>query len=86
MFVHSLYHSQGYYYYFFYKIKHCNLKCACIVSFVISVGRIFLSAILFQRILFIYFFSVDECKNTLIQFGVQDITPSSVARVIGMKN
>lgn len=28
--------------------------------------------------------SVDECKNTLIHFGVQDITPSSVARVIGM--
>ena len=27
--------------------------------------------------------SVDECKDTLIQFGVQDITPAAVARVVG---
>ena len=27
--------------------------------------------------------SVDECKDTLIQFCVQDITPAAVARVVG---
>ena len=30
--------------------------------------------------------SVDECKDTLIQFGVQDITPAAVARVVGKEN
>lgn len=34
-------------------------------------------------VVIVFPFSVDECKDTLIQFGVQDITPSSVARVIG---
>ena len=32
---------------------------------------------------FFSFSSVDECKDTLIQFGVQDITPAAVARVVG---
>ena len=28
--------------------------------------------------------SVEECRNTLMQFGAQELTPVSVARVLGM--
>ena len=49
-------------------------------------GEFFCLRYCFEECYLYFFFSVDECKNTLIQFGVQDITPSSVARVIGMKN
>lgn len=31
-----------------------------------------------------YICSVEECRNTLIQFGVRELTPASVARVLGM--
>ena len=86
MFVHSLYHSRGYYYYFFLQDQtlqlemcvYCFFCCKCWENF-------FVCNIVSKNVIYI-FFSVDECKNTLIQFGVQDITPSSVARVIGMKN
>lgn len=29
-------------------------------------------------------FSVEECRNTLLQFGPKELTPSSVAKVMGM--
>ena len=28
--------------------------------------------------------NAEECRNTLIQFGVREITPMSIARVLGM--
>ncbi|KAJ7383190.1 CCR4-NOT transcription complex subunit 1 [Desmophyllum pertusum] len=30
--------------------------------------------------------SVEDCRGTLVQFGVQDITPAAVARVLGKKS
>ena len=31
-----------------------------------------------------FVFSVEECRNTLMQFGVRELTPSAIARVLGM--
>ena len=31
-----------------------------------------------------FFFSLEECRNTLMQLGVREITPPSIARVLGM--
>ena len=28
--------------------------------------------------------NAEECRNTLVQFGVREITPMSIARVLGM--
>ena len=28
-------------------------------------------------------FSVEECRNTLVQFGIREITPEAVARALG---
>lgn len=69
--------------FFLYKVKHCSFKWDCINFFVINVRRI--SDVVLKDVIYPFFFSVDECRSTLIQFGVQDITPSSVARVIGKK-
>lgn len=33
-----------------------------------------------------FLFSVEDCRGTLVQFGVQDITPAAVARVLGKKS
>lgn len=31
-----------------------------------------------------FLFSVDECRNIILQYGVREVTASQVARVLGM--
>lgn len=31
-----------------------------------------------------YIFSVEECRNIIMQFGVREVTAAQVARVLGM--
>ena len=35
------------------------------------------------HLFFCFCFSFEDCRTTLAQFGVQDITPAAVARVLG---
>lgn len=40
-------------------------------------------SVVYVATILMFHFSVEECRNTLAQFGVQDITPAAVARVLG---
>ena len=34
--------------------------------------------------LFVFLFSFEECRNTLMHIGVRELTPQSVARIVSM--
>lgn len=39
---------------------------------------------LLLKITHLCYYSVEECRSNLIQFGAKEITPASVAKVLGM--